>query len=359
VARKLREETDRVRAEYQAAPREGPPPAPRSRDEQLAAALAELDGLIGLGGIKREVRELANFLKVQAERRRLSLPESSVSLHMVFAGNPGTGKTTVARLVGQILAALGLLTRGHLVETDRSGLVAEYAGQTGPKTNKRIDSALDGVLFIDEAYSLAGASGDDDYGAEAIQTLLKRMEDERHRLVVILAGYPEPMERLLVSNPGLSSRFNRRLTFEDYSPIELAQIFFAMCEKAHYTLPGTTRAALLVGFSQAVAAKDEHFGNGRLVRNAFENTIRRLANRIVEISPLTRELLTTVEPEDVGLEGFEPPPAEELLAGYRFRVACPACPRSSRLPADYLGRRVQCRACGHRFLAEWGEPDGV
>lgn len=359
VAHTVQAEARRLRAEFERAPQAEEPGPIASQEELLAEALAELDTLIGLPGIKREVRELANFLKIQAERRRLGLPETPVSLHMVFEGNPGTGKTTVARLVGKILSALGLLSKGHLVETDRSGLVAEYAGQTGPKTNKKIDAALDGVLFIDEAYSLAGSSGDDDFGAEAIQTLLKRMEDDRRRLVVILAGYPEPIGRLLHSNPGLSSRFNRRMSFEDYGPLELAQMFLAMCEQAHYELPGSTRGALLVGLASLVEARDEHFGNGRLVRNAFENTIRRLANRIVGISPLTRELLTTVAPADVWFEGIAVPPEDELAAAFRFRVACPACPRTSRLPANFLGQRVKCKACGQRFLAEWGVPERV
>jgi hypothetical protein len=161
----------------------------------------------------------------------------------------------------------------------------------------------------------------------------------------------------LQSNPGLSSRFNRRFGFEDYGPVELAQIFLAMCEKAHYELPGLTRGALLVGLAQLIAEKDEHFGNGRLVRNAFENTIRRLANRIVGVSPLTKELLTTVAAEDLGLDGATPVPADELEGRYRFRVACPACPRSSRLPAEFLGQRVKCKACGERFLAAWGVPE--
>jgi SpoVK/Ycf46/Vps4 family AAA+-type ATPase len=152
--------------------------------------MAELDDLIGLSGVKQEVRTLANFLKVQVERTKAGLPAAALSLHMVFGGNPGTGKTSVARIVGKIFGAMGVLPRGHLIETDRSGLVAEYAGQTGPKTHKKIEEALDGVLFIDEAYTLIHAEGDDPYGHEAVQTLLKRMEDDRDRLVVILAGYP-------------------------------------------------------------------------------------------------------------------------------------------------------------------------
>ncbi len=193
-----------------AAPRKSTPPCEQKPPEQrLAEALAELHALIGLESVKTEVQGLVNLLRLQEQRRSMDLPTATLSLHMVFTGNPGVGKTTVARLVGRVFSALGILEKGHLIETDRSGLVAEYAGQTGPKTNKMIDAALDGVLFIDEAYSLRAEDGDDPFGAEAVQTLLKRMEDDRRRLVVVLAGYPAPVERLLRSNPGLSSRFSR------------------------------------------------------------------------------------------------------------------------------------------------------
>src|SRR5204863_1738957 len=177
----------------------------------LQAVLAELDELIGLAAIKQEVRTLANYLKLERRRGEAGLADTAMSLHMVFTGNPGTGKTTVSRIIGKIFAAMGVLKKGHLVETDRSGLVAGYAGQTGPKANAKIDEALDGVLFIDEAYSLVAQDGQDSFGNEAMQALLKRSEDDRNRLVVILAGYPEEMKSLLDSNPGLSSRFSRVL----------------------------------------------------------------------------------------------------------------------------------------------------
>ena len=195
-----------------------------------------------------------------------------------------------------------ILEKGHTVETDRSGLVAEYAGQTGPRVNKRVNEAADGVLFIDEAYSLIAARGDDPFGEEAVQVLLKRMEDDRERLVVVLAGYPRPMRRMLRSNPGLSSRFQRTFDFPDYTADELVQIFECMCKKNRYVLAQSARERLRAGFQSLVDRRDEHFGNGRLARNLFEDAVRRLANRIVEISPITRELLTRLEPEDVHIE---------------------------------------------------------
>ena len=209
--------------------------------DSLDKALEDLNRLIGLDQVKKEIDTLTNYLHLQQYRRAAGLPAHELSLHMVFKGNPGTGKTTVARIVGRILKTLGLLKKGHLVETDRSGLVAEYAGQTGPKANRKIDEALDGILFVDEAYSLVAANEKDAYGQEAIQALVKRMEDDRNRLVVILAGYPDPMDELLRSNPGLSSRFNTQMQFEDYSPIDLGRIYQRMCEANHYEIPGPAR----------------------------------------------------------------------------------------------------------------------
>ncbi|MBI1900628.1 MAG: AAA family ATPase [Planctomycetia bacterium] len=330
----------------------------KSKEELLEEALADLNKLIGLSPVKEEVRTLANFLKIQQERQRVGLPVTKISLHMVFLGNPGTGKTTVARIFGRILAAMGILAKGHQIETDRSGLVAEYAGQTGPKVHKRVDEALDGVLFIDEAYSLVAEEGDDPYGNEAIQALLKRMEDDRDRLVVVLAGYPEPMDRLLHSNPGLSSRFSRSLNFPDYSASELGRIFQTMCDKNHYVLPSPTRVRLLLGFQSLLDRRDEHFGNGRLARNIFEHAIRRLANRIAAVSPLTKEILTTLEPQDVEMEGVR----EDAYAAMngkeprQFRTPCPNCQKVSRLPETHLGMTVRCNGCGHRFVVDWADP---
>lgn len=334
-------------------------PDKRPAAERLLEALNDLNNLIGLEGIKREVATLTNVLKMQRQRVAAGLPATEMSLHMVFTGNPGTGKTSVARIIGRIYGAMGILASGHLVETDRSGLIAQYAGQTAPKTNKKIDEALDGVLFIDEAYSLVADAGEDAYGHEAVQTLLKRMEDDRQRLVVILAGYPEPMSGLLRSNPGLQSRFSTTLDFEDYRPSDLGRIFQSLCDKNRYQAPGPTQAKLLVGFRWLYEQRDEHFGNGRTARNVFEHAVRRLANRIAGIAPLTKELLTVIQPADIE---FADVPAAELRkatdAAQRFLVVCPGCKGKSQIGASYLGRAVKCKSCGRQFNCDWGEPVG-
>jgi adenylate kinase family enzyme/tellurite resistance protein len=334
-------------------------PDTAARQQQLDAAVKELHALIGLTSIKRDVSELTNYLKVQRERAKRGLPLTKVSLHMTFCGNPGTGKTTVARLIGRILGGLGILKSGHLVETDRSGLVAHYAGQTSSKTHKKIDEALDGVLFIDEAYSLVAEQGDDPYGSEAMQALLKRIEDDRERLVVILAGYPESMDRLLSTNPGLASRFGRRLDFADYEGPELGSIFQALCEANDYSLPVGTRLRLLAGFDYLLDRRDETFGNGRLARNVFETAIRRLANRVADIAPLTAELLTTIEPVDIVMPDV-PDRAYAHLIDPALRVAtmCPGCGEKVRSQPAWLGRRVQCNRCGHGFRLDWGHLEG-
>ncbi len=276
---------------------------------------------------------------------------------MVFKGNPGTGKTTVARIVGRIFKSLGLLRKGHLVETDRSGLVAEYAGQTGPKTNRKIDEALDGILFVDEAYSLVTPDKPDAYGAEAIQSLVKRMEDDRARLVVILAGYPDPMELLLRSNPGLSSRFNTQMLFDDYSPVDLGRIYHRLCQANAYVVPSTARAKLLLGFHWLYTCRDEHFGNGRLVRNTFENSVRRLANRVASVAPVTRELLTVLTTDDIHLEQV-PDDAWQPLEDNRtrFAVTCESCGKTAHARANQLGATLKCPHCKARLMAEWGSP---
>ncbi|QEG32960.1 AAA family ATPase [Bythopirellula goksoeyrii] len=334
----------------------GPTETQTSPEEQLQDALAELDRLIGLENIKEEVRTLTNFLKIQNQREQAGLPATNLSLHMVFGGNPGTGKTTVARIVGKIFGAMGILKKGHLVETDRSGLVAEYAGQTGPKTNQRIDEALDGVLFVDEAYTLIASSGEDPFGHEAVQTLLKRMEDDRERLVVILAGYPVEMAILLHSNPGLSSRFSRNLEFVDYTALELAQIFGLMCDKNRYALQPLTRAKVIVGFDYLYARRTRFFGNGRTARNLFEQAIRLMANRIVGIVELTVEQLSTLEPEDIEFDGVPIEIFSKLKEDgtLRFHIVCPNCSHGKDVSTKFLGQGVRCPKCEHNFSADWG-----
>ena len=339
------------------------PPASKdepSQEEKLAEAMAELDQLIGLAQVKQEIRTLANFLKVQHQREQANLPTTPLSLHMVFGGNPGTGKTTVARIVGKIFGAMGVLEKGHLIETDRSGLVAEYAGQTGPKTNKKIDEALDGVLFIDEAYTLIAATGDDPFGHEAVQTLLKRMEDDRERLVIILAGYPDEMEVLLRSNPGLSSRFSRKLEFVDYQPIELAKIFGWMCQRNRYELCPDTRAKVMLGFDLLYTHRDKHFGNGRTVRNLFEHSIRRMANRIAGIAELSIDQLTSLAADDVEFRSASAEEREKLRSradedACRFHITCPNCAFDKNISKRFLGQHVRCPKCKHKFQIEWGE----
>ncbi len=272
-------------------------PKRKSRSHKAAD---ELRKLIGLQSVKSEVETLTNFIKIQQSRAEKGLKATSVSYHCVFTGNPGTGKTTVARIVANIYKELGVLKKGHLVETDRSGLVAEYVGQTAVKTNKVIDCALDGVLFIDEAYSLV-SGGQNDFGIEAISTLLKRMEDDRDRLVVILAGYSNEMQTFINANPGLQSRFNRYIEFPDYSADELAQIFEFNLTKNEYTITDDAKTALTAYLNNVVATKDERFGNARFVRNLFEKTIERQANRLAQEKQLTAEMLTTIELADLAV----------------------------------------------------------
>lgn len=260
----------------------------------------ELDELIGLGSVKEEVRSLANFVKLQKEREAKGLKTAKVSYHLVFYGSPGTGKTTVARIVGRIYKDLGVLKKGHTVETDRAGLCGQYVGQTGPKTDSVVAKALDGVLFIDEAYSLVPEGGaGNDYGQEAISTILKRMEDYRDRLVVIVAGYKNEMQRFIDSNPGLQSRFNRYIDFPDYSADELSQIFKMYMQKNQYALSKEAEAYLKERFEYAVAHKDRNFGNARYARNVFEKSIQAQANRLANEKDLDKDKLTELTVDDL------------------------------------------------------------
>jgi stage V sporulation protein K len=222
-----------------------------------------------------------------------------LSLHAVFYGPPGTGKTTIARLLGKVYRCLGLLKKGHLIETDRAGIVAGYVGQTAIKVDEIVKEALDGVLFIDEAYSLSAHHGGKDFGQEAIDTLLKRMEDHRDRLVVIVAGYPDEMQEFIDSNPGLQSRFSRFFYFVHYKPEELIQIFDIFSNNVSFVVSPEAREKLLALLKEMYESRNRSFGNGRVVRNLFEKIVERQANRIAEITPLTDEILCSIVEKDV------------------------------------------------------------
>jgi AAA+ superfamily predicted ATPase len=263
----------------------------RSTVESFDVLLEELDALVGLESVKTEVRLMANLVRVEGLRRERGLPALAPARHLVVVGNPGTGKTTVARLLARILNALGVLSKGHLVETDRSGLVAGYVGQTATKVDEVVDRALGGVLFIDEAYSLLGSGAGSDFGDEAVATLLKRMEDHRDDLVVIVAGYPEPMDRFLDANPGLRSRFPRTITFPDYATRDLVAIFTSTAAEHEYRLDA--EAAREVDGWFARQERGRNFGNARVARNLFEACVAQQATRLAAVDvPSTDDLMT-------------------------------------------------------------------
>lgn len=264
----------------------------------LKVSLQELDSLVGLENVKQQVHTLIKFIQVQQQREKHNLKTTPISYHCVFSGSPGTGKTTVARILAQIYKDLGVLKKGHLIETDRAGLVGEYVGQTAVKTNKIVNSAVGGVLFIDEAYSLYSESAED-YGREAIATLLKRMEDERDNLVVVMAGYTEEMKQFIDINPGLRSRFNRYIDFTDYTPNELYQIFKRHIGKEDFKLTPESEIAFQKLFTEAYEKRDRTFGNARFVRNIFEKTIERQSIRVADILEPSVEQLTTITEDDV------------------------------------------------------------
>ncbi len=281
-------------------------------NESLDDVLDELNELIGLTNIKTAVQELSNFLTVQKIREEKGLKNVNNSLHSVFMGPPGTGKTTVARLVSRIYKHLGYLEKGHLVETDRTGMVAGYVGQTAIKVEEVVKTSIDGVLFIDEAYSLA-KDNKKDFGNEAIEVLLKKMEDHRDQLVVIVAGYPDEMEEFIESNPGLQSRFNRYFTFDHYKPKELIAIFELFCNKNDFVLAEDAKEKMQFIFEKLYEKRHKSFGNARVARNLFEKIIEYQANRIVSITPLTEELLKTIVEEDI-------PPVNQTVEDYlRFQ----------------------------------------
>ncbi len=272
---------------------EAPEPLPK---EDMKDLQAELDSYIGLQTVKEEVHNLINMASVYQLRRQHDLPTTDMSLHLVFTGNPGTGKTMMARMMARIYRSLDILSRGQLVEVDRSGLVAGYVGQTAIKTQKVIEKAMGGVLFIDEAYALNGRS-ENDFGQEAIDTILKAMEDHRDDLVVIVAGYTDLMDRFIHSNPGLESRFNRFLLFDDYTTDEMVEIFRMQCKKGCYQL--TEEAQPLIRDYIAEESADDSFGNARGVRNLFEHVLVAQNNRLAAMENVTREDLTVITADDV------------------------------------------------------------
>lgn len=262
--------------------------------------LAKLQSLVGLQEVKTEVEQLVSFLKVQKAREKHNLPAMELGLHMVFTGNPGTGKTTVARLMAQILKSLGVLRQGHLIETDRSGLVGQYVGHTEQKTQQVVQQALGGVLFIDEAYALYKGS-ENDYGQEAIDSLVKLMEDHRHDLVVIVAGYLDEMKEFIDANPGLRSRFNTWVEFQNYELESLDQIFKMLLEKNQYQLNKASEKKLNEVIQQAIDESDRSFGNGRYVRNLFERVLKNQSFRLshLDLETIDKETLSLILPQDI------------------------------------------------------------
>jgi SpoVK/Ycf46/Vps4 family AAA+-type ATPase len=258
-----------------------------------------LEALVGIAEVKEQIKSLSNLIKVQQMRKAKGMQAVQVSLHSVFTGAPGTGKTTVARLYAGILKELGILKKGHLVEVDRTELIAGYLGQTAMKTEGIINKAMDGVLFIDEAYSLAPQDSSDSYGDEAVNVLLKRMEDDRDRFVVIVAGYAEEMHQFIDSNPGLSSRFSRYIEFPNYGSMDLVEIFTKICEKNEYQLGDGLADALQAHFEEQLAGADRKFGNARYARNLFEKLLEQQSNRVAAMDNPTETDISTLQVEDL------------------------------------------------------------
>ncbi|HEX5869355.1 MAG TPA: AAA family ATPase, partial [Longimicrobium sp.] len=323
-----------------AAPEAPPAPPPLTLDELMA----KLHKLVGLEKVKKEVETLTNLVRVNKMRQERKLPVPPLSLHMAFTGNPGTGKTTVARLLAQIFRAIGVLEKGHLVETDRSGLVAGYVGQTAIKVNEKVTEALGGMLFIDEAYALA-TGDEEDFGREAVDTLVKLIEDRRDEFIVVVAGYPAPMQKFLDSNPGLRSRFNRFIHFDDYSPDELFAILGRMCDEHGYKLDESASKFISALLGAMHARRGENFANGRDVRNLFEQSLANQANRVGPMQNVTDEVLCTLQAQDV--PGWQEH-LEELkrLEASTVEVTCKYCKETMRQPKGQGTMKVTCPNCG-------------
>jgi stage V sporulation protein K len=268
-------------------------------EDTLEKVLKELHELVGLAEVKKDVSELINLLEIQKKRSKQGLKNVEITLHTVFLGPPGTGKTSVARLLSRIFKHLGFLSKGQMYETDREGLVAGYVGQTATKVDTAVESSLGGVLFVDEAYALTQNAFGNDYGAEAVNTLLKRMEDHREDLAVVVAGYTEPMKNFIESNPGLRSRFNRYFHFSHFTPQELFQIFESFCLKSDFIISDDAKEKLIDTFDLLYESKNESFGNARVVRNLFEKCVQNQANRIVKLKKMTSKILKTLKEEDI------------------------------------------------------------
>lgn len=276
-----------------------PAPVKPVEKKSVEESLEELNSLTGLEAVKKDVNTIVNLLKVQKLREERGLKQPTVSKHLVFSGNPGTGKTTVARILANVYHSLGILSKGQLVEVDRSGLVSGYIGQTATKTQEVCESAMGGILFIDEAYTLTVDKNEGDYGQEAVDTLLKIMEDHRDDLIVIVAGYPSLMEEFLSSNPGLRSRFNKYINFDDYSADELLEILLSTCKRQDYVMSEAAIEKAKEYFSKRCENKPDNFANARDARNYLEKAIGNQAGRIVGAAEITKELLCTIEAEDL------------------------------------------------------------